>query len=281
VAAWAAGLTLPPAMRGPAGDKLLRRGRIVPLDLPAGGWWVLVGRDADATTEGEEGSFTGGAVALDLHLRGVEALARDFAKACGLPPELVDALARAGRLHDLGKADPRFQALLHGGDPVATARALARGRPAGAPELAGLLAKSAQGPGDRAARERAAARSGYPRGARHELLSVALVQAAPGLLDGAADPELVLHLVASHHGHCRPFAPPVDDPAPREVGLRWQGVAAAASSGHGLAALGSGVAERFWALTRRYGPHGLAALEAILRLADHRRSEIEQQGDPA
>ena len=113
--------------------------------------------------------------------------------------------------------------------------------------------------------------AGYPKGARHELMSAALL--APHAEDaGDVDFDLLLHLVASHHGRCRPFAPVVEDTDPVEVRCgNWR-----ARSDHGLERLGSGVSERFWRLTRRYGWYGLAFLEAVLRLADHRESEAEQ-----
>jgi CRISPR-associated endonuclease/helicase Cas3 len=223
-------------------------------------------RASEPSTEGDEGSFIEAEVTLERHLAGVRSFAERFARAVSLPEGVASDVALAGWLHDLGKADPRFQLWLHGGDPVSQEMALAP------------LAKSPIPMRDRAARERARRRAGYPRGARHELTSVALVQHCKQLRGRAHDWDLVLHLVASHHGWCRPFAPPVLDPEPVDVKATIDGIPLAVSSEHRLARIDSGVAERFWKLVRRYGWWGMAWLEAILRLADHRESEREEGG---
>ena len=209
-------------------------------------------------------------VDLAHHLEGVGAWARSLAEACGLPESVAADLERAGRWHDLGKAHPRFQVLLYGGDEI---------RAAGGP----LLAKSAGGLAAPDARRRAWERSALPAGFRHEMASLALLTSSPQgreLLGAASDPELVLHLVASHHGFARPFAPVErHDPAVSlpPVELSWDGVELVAPGDHRQDRLDSGVAARFWRLQRRYGRWGLAWLEAILRLADHRESEAEEQ----
>lgn len=234
---------------------------------PASYYAIIAQRRSDATTEDEVSSFTGVEVTLNDHLAGVGSFARDFAERCGLPPEVVAALELAGRWHDIGKADPRFQLILHGGNPF-------RAGIAPAP-----LAKSAVPSGDRAARLYARKRSGYPDGYRHELMSAALLlRNLPSLnVSAPLDLDLVLHLVSSHHGWCRPFAPVAVDMSPVDVEFTDDTVRLRARSDHGLERLDSGVSDRFFRLVRRYGWFGLAWLEAILRLADHRRSEWEQE----
>jgi CRISPR-associated endonuclease/helicase Cas3 len=126
---------------------------------------------------------------------------------------------------------------------------------------------------------KARVRAGYPQGGRHELLSVRLLESTPDALpkdDVLRD--LLLHLIESHHGHCRPFAPVVEDGAPVPVSVDFASKTySVETSATGLERLDAGPAERYWRLTRHYGWWGLAWLEAILRLADHRRSEWEER----
>lgn len=227
----------------------------------------LPGRAGDSETFTDEDETASATVPVFLadHCAGVAEWVRAFAEGCGLSKELVEDLVLAAKLHDLGKADPRFQVWLHGGSEITARRSP---RP---------LAKSGGLPLSAAARRAARERSGYPKGGRHELLSVRLAESAADALEHAHDRDLVLHLIASHHGHCRPLAPVVRDPVPVPVEYRPDGKSFRSdSTATGLERLDSGVAERFWRVVRRYGWWGIAWLEAILRLADHRRSESEQ-----
>ena len=185
-------------------------------------------------------------------MNGVGGRAAGYAEALGLSQYLQKDLRLAGRLHDLGKIDPRFQLQLVGGDPVKDAM---RDEP---------LAKSL--PGTRWVRR-------YPRGMRHEIASVALIESNPAILDDANDPDLVLHLVITHHGWARPLPPVIEDPDPRTISYEDYGMEAWTDLVGTSLALDT--AERFWRLIERYGHYGLAWLEAILRLADFRQSEVE------
>lgn len=205
-------------------------------------------------------------ISLEQHTSGVRARTRRFAAQCHLPDQLLEHLALAAELHDLGNADPRFQLMLRGGDASA------------APVADERIAKSDLSPRDRWAICRAFEQSGLPRGYRHEATSVALALSDRSVLGSATDPDLVLHLIASHHGAARPFLPPIEEPSPTLVSVPVDGTELQTSTDHRLARLDSGVSDRFWACVRRYGWYGLAYLEAILRLADHRTSEAEAVG---
>ena len=242
-------------------------------------YYVLVQQSVDpAVLDGfeDQPSLTGTETTLREHLSGVGARVAEYGHRLGLSKELIEDLRLAGELHDLGKVDTRFQAQMHGHDPVL---------------LAGLdepLAKSMRG-----ARTN---RDKWPP-VRHEFSSVAIAQRVPELLDRAHDSDLVLHLVGSHHGFSRPL-PTIkkdDDPQPLEVsgeffddGFRLvndnesqtrQGnrelVSMSTHSDLAETPLALDMADRFWRLQERYGHHGLAWLEAILRLADQQQSAEE------
>lgn len=212
-----------------------------------------------SATEDDPSSLAdrGGPVELAAHVGAVVERVTTFASRLGLPVELRATLAFAAEHHDDGKCDPRFQEYLAG--------------PRGS--NGALLAKSGRRLGlaaDRLAREAA----GLPAQWRHEVLSV---RAATALLTGATDgldAGLALFLIGTHHGQGRPFFRHDDPwdahgheigglslqpgPGPERLDFDW---------------FGRDWAELFDELRRRYGVWGLALLEAVLRLADHRASE--------
>ena len=143
-----------------------------------------------------------------------------------LPEDEAEALVTAARLHDDGKAAERWQ------------NAMNAPRDDGRP-----YAKTCGG--------------GNPRileGYRHEFGSL-LKAEEQDLPSDTRD--LVLHLIAAHHGYARPTISPAGCEA---------GPPSALESKAGDAAL------RFARLQKQYGPWGLAWREAILRAADQSAS---------
>jgi CRISPR-associated endonuclease/helicase Cas3 len=107
------------------------------------------------------------------------------------------------------------------------------------------------------------------------------VRLAPHIacFDEANDPELVLWLIGSHHGHGRPFFPhhDGDDDKPRKL-PSVLGLPSKLPPGSGPQSLSFNWHDLDWPmlfarLKARYGIWELARMEAILRLADHRASE--------
>lgn len=200
-------------------------------------------------------------ISLESHSRGVAETARYFAERIGLK-EFSIVIEKAALFHDLGKADPRFQALLQGGSR----------------KHDHLLAKSGMNAADRRARQAAQRLSEYPQGQRHECYSVALLRFSPQLLEGLDDPELAQYLAGSHHGRGRPYMPAIEDDGV-EINFVFFGQNLQFVGEHGLEKLYSGWVELFWRMVRRYGYWGLAFLETIVRLADIQRSEWESKND--
>jgi len=206
----------------------------------------------------ETNSFTSTRVTLKDHLNGVGERAGEVANRLNLSTEIINDLRLAGRLHDIGKVDQRFQMWLTGGDSVEIERY--RDLP---------LAKSLH---------RFVNHSTYPKGMRHEFASVAMVSSCEEALSEAVDRDLVLHLIGTHHGFGRPLPQLVNDTEVEKLSFQIDGLNFFTNSNLTDTTLAFEMADRFWRLVDRYGYHGLSWLESILRLADQRQSAEEAQG---
>lgn len=173
----------------------------------------------------EERRAVGPAQTLLAHQCWVETRMLAIADRLGLTGHDRDALAIAARLHDQGKGTERWQ------------------RAFNAPAQGGPYAKT-EGPVN------VKRLDSY----RHEFGSLpfaeadAAFQALP-----PAHQDLVLHLIAAHHGYARPVigADGCDDAPPTALAARTRDVAL-----------------RFARLQRQWGPWGLAWWETLLRAAD-------------
>ncbi len=220
-------------------------------------YYVLVVRRVDPSAldgSDQSASFTGSGITLHAHLQGVGKRVADYALRLGLSTEVREDLELAAQLHDLGKVDSRFQSQLVGDDIVRYSL------------LDEPLAKSLRGAWP--------SPKGWPP-VRHELMSVAMIQSNRDVLTNAYDPDLVLYLVGTHHGYSRPLPPIQVDSNPEVLRYEHNGHRLEASTDLAEGYLALNMADRFWRLVERYGHHGLAWLEAILRLADHQQSAEE------
>ena len=186
----------------------------------------------DAATEDDRSEGT--RQLLVEHQRHAEQRARDLAKALGLDTEHESILALAARLHDEGKRSARWQ------------------RAFNAPKD-GVYAKT-EGP----------INQGLLDGYRHELGSLLRIENEKSVRNLREDQrDLVLHLIATHHGFARPvIGTNACEDAPPSV----------------LDEKATEIALRFARLQKQWGPWGLAWWEALLRAADQLASRDNALG---
>lgn len=213
--------------------------------------------DNEEETETDNSSLTELTTLAD-HTDHVVAKAVQFARGCGLSEQLSGIIVQAAKLHDLGKSDPRFQLML---------------APAGSP--LGLLAKGTKTASVTEWKLRSE-QSGYPKGARHEFLSLAMAEQHSWVDEEAR--ELGLYLIGTHHGYGRRLAPFWEETSTEPIASTLYGNAnCLPTDAVRYARFGSGWTELVARLTQRYGWWTLAYLESILRRADCVASREEEQ----
>lgn len=177
---------------------------------------------------------------LQPHLDEVKSVARQMVGRLRLPVDIANAVVLAAWFHDLGKHRERWQRSL-GNDRYPTE----------------VYAKSGRLPDGTVLRSR-----GFLKDYRHEFGSVldVLDEKRPHYAEfmklSHDIRELVLHLVAAHHGRARPHFP-ANESVDSEHDSRDS------------AALATEIPRRFAHLQRKYGRWGLAYLESLVRAADY------------
>ncbi|HEO71821.1 MAG TPA: type I-U CRISPR-associated helicase/endonuclease Cas3 [Candidatus Hydrogenedentes bacterium] len=163
--------------------------------------------------------------ALGAHHHLVEKYADRMADALGLDPPLRNALVVAAQWHDRGKDRRLWQEYACNADPSQT------------------LAKSPK-------YKHGCFLGGY----RHEFGSLVDASSDPGLADHP-ERDLILHLIAAHHGRARPhFEDRAYDPLPTTITTNQQ--------------VALETLRRFARLQQQFGRWGLAWIESLLRAAD-------------
>lgn len=192
-------------------------------------FWLWLERPESAGTDGKR--MSGPSVLLKDHTSDVEAHARSIVGKLKLSAPLAECVVLAARLHDLGKRRAYWQRSI-GND---ASRVLAKpGRDLRPRDL------------------------GEPY--RHEFGSLRDAASDAQLRAlGADERDLVLHLIAAHHGRARPHFPTAEASDPEATLAESQTIAADAPL-------------RFARLQRRFGRWGLAYLESLLRAADYAAS---------
>jgi CRISPR-associated endonuclease/helicase Cas3 len=229
---------------------------------PDGSGWICSGHKEPSKApvflwEDEDSSLEEDQRTLNAHAEDVAEVLKRWLEKLALPPDIAQTLSAFAPLHDIGKADPRFQDFLFGG-PLES-----DGEP--------LRAKS--GDGELTAEEIAKRWKAcdLPTGWRHELCSLDLLEANPSLLDPIPKERrpLFRHVVGAHHGFGRILPPVINNTGAPAFEHEFTGRLRRLAARRDWYRLDSGWIDQFAALQQQFGWHGLAFLEAIVRLADH------------
>lgn len=180
------------------------------------------------------GSTSNKPVLWEVHVADVERETTKIVDALPLPENLKQAVKVAAKYHDHGKRRALFQRILGNTNPNI------------------WLAKSGKKGGK------------FPETYRHEFGSLLDIEKELESLKLGEHQDLVLHLIAAHHGRARPHFPADDVFDPDHSQVEAERIA-------------SEVPRRFARLQRKYGRWGLAYLESLLRAGDWAASANPQE----